>query len=31
MMQDVARIVREDFIKNSDSVKFSLMYLGQPM
>jgi len=31
LVEDVARIVKEDFIKNSDSVKFSLMYLGQPM
>lgn len=26
---DVVRVVKEDFIKNSKSVKFSLMYLGQ--
>lgn len=31
LLEDVARIIREDFIKNSKSVKFSLMYLGQPM
>jgi len=31
LLEDVARIVKEEFIKNSDSVKFSLMYLGQPM
>ncbi|KIM74816.1 hypothetical protein PILCRDRAFT_827874 [Piloderma croceum F 1598] len=31
LVDDVARIVKEDFIKNSNSVKFSLMYLGQPM
>lgn len=30
LLEDVARIARDDFIKNSKSVKFSLMYLGQP-
>ncbi|KAF8579880.1 cysteine proteinase [Ramaria rubella] len=31
LLEDVARIVREDFVENSESVKFSLMYLGQSM
>lgn len=30
LLEDVARIVREDYMKSSESVKFSLMYLGQP-
>jgi len=30
LLEDVVRIVREDFMKNSESIKFSLMYLGQP-
>jgi len=29
LLEDVARIVREEFMKKSESVKFSLMYLGQ--
>lgn len=31
LLEDVARIVREDYAKNSESVRFNLMYLGQPM
>jgi ubiquitin carboxyl-terminal hydrolase L3 len=29
-IQDVARIVKEDFVKRSNSVRFNIMYLGQP-
>jgi len=29
LLENMAWVVREDFVKNSESVKFGLMYLGQ--